>query len=339
MSLMKRKWFFMGVMCVVFAAVAWAASKPAPNAKSVKAQKSSWNVGSPVTQNNLTVFPVYSTQPRKVSSEYLTLDEALKKEALEVKEMPDAEVSRVSVTNKASQSIYLISGDIILGGQQDRVIARDTIVPPNAKNFVVEVFCVEHGRWDGGKHFSAGEVASSELRRETQVSKNQQKVWARVAEEKRAISAADPSTSYRTVARSKTAEKDVKAYVEPLSAQLARDKRAVGIVVAVNGKVTAADVFADHKLFEKQMTKVLKSYALDAVQQKDAWAKTSSKPKPTTKDALALLNDAERGKVKTTATAGATINRERESDSVLLFESAPRAAGAAPAHQNFYRKK
>lgn len=336
---MKRKWFFIGVTCVAFAAVAWAASKPASNVKSNKAQKTSWSVGSPLTQNNLTVFPVYSTQTRKVSSEYLTLDEALKKQALKVKEMPDAEVSRVSVTNKASQSVYLISGDIILGGQQDRVIARDTIVPKNAKNFVVEVFCVEHGRWQGGRHFSAGEVASSELRRETQVSKNQQKVWAKVAQENAAMGTDTSTGTYRAVAQSKAAEKDIPAYMKPLTAQLAKDKRAIGIVVAVNGKVTAADVFADHKLFEKQMTKVLKSYALDAVQQKDAWAKMSSKPKPTSKDALALLNEAQSGKVKATATTGATLNRELESDSVLLFEAAPRAAGAAPAHQNFYRKK
>jgi uncharacterized lipoprotein YbaY len=297
------------------------------------------SVGSPVTQGNLTVFPVYSRQKRPMSSEYLTLDEALKKNVILVKELPNAEVSRVSVSNKAGQPIFLISGDIILGGQQDRVVARDTIVPKGAKDFVVEVFCVEQGRWAGGQHFSAPDVASNSLRRETQRSKQQTKVWEQVAAERKAslppglVTLSD--TSYRDVAQNRAAEKDISARVQSLTHQLSKDKRAVGVVVAVNGKVTAADVFADRKLFEKQMPKVLKSYALDAMQQKEAWAKMPRKPQPKQQQAITLLREGERGQRQTTAKSLSTVNMERRSGSVLLFEARPAAPGAASAHQNF----
>jgi hypothetical protein len=57
---------------------------------------------------------------------------------------------------------------------------------------------------------------------------------------------------------------------------------------------------------------------------------------------VALLTDAERGRDRT-ATAGDTVNRERESDSAVVFDAAP--AGPAGggfggfAHRNIYRKK
>lgn len=38
-------------------------------------------------------------------------------------------------------------GEIIIGGQQDRVIGEERIVEANGKPTEIEVFCVEHGRW------------------------------------------------------------------------------------------------------------------------------------------------------------------------------------------------
>lgn len=309
-------------------------------------------VGRPMAHGNLTVFPVYSQEPSRISTEYLTLDEALKQKVILVKEMPAAEVNRVSVTNKADKPIYLMAGDLILGGQQDREVARDTIVARGATDFAVEVFCVEHGRWSGGAHFDSGAIASSSLRRETQKSKQQQKVWDRVAQEALALKAETASGTYRAVAGSKTAQPEIEAAVKALSAPLARDRRAVGVVAAINGKVTAADVFIDHRLFEKQLPKVLKSYALDAAQQRDEWAKLPRRSQPTGKEALALLHDAGRGELRITGRSAATLNRERESDTAVVFEAAPGAAGpravgaggfggfggSLPVHRNIYRK-
>lgn len=240
--------------------------------QSITGRGRTMSVGDPITRDNLTVFPVYgASRPsdslqRKVSSDYLTLDEAQKEQLIVVKEMGNAEVNRVAVTNKASKPVYLMAGDIILGGQQDREVARDTIVPKGAKEFAVEVFCVEHGRWNGGRHFGGNEVASNSLRYETQRTKGQQQVWDKVAQEARRTNSESSTGTYRAVTSNPQAKKDLDAYVKSIGAKLAQDKRAVGIIVAINGKVVAGDVFADRKLFEKQMSKTLKSYALDATQ-------------------------------------------------------------------------
>src|SRR5688500_15326945 len=153
---MRQQWNLMGVIAAILVLLTVVANlsvpgRTKPAVKKVKAGKTTWTVGKPLVQGNLTVFPIYSKEPRKISSDYLTLDEAIKEKLIQVKELSSAEVNRVTVTNKASKAIYLMAGDIILGGQQDREVARDTIVPARVHNFVVEVFCVEHGRWAGGK--------------------------------------------------------------------------------------------------------------------------------------------------------------------------------------------
>ena len=339
-----------GLPLIVWTTMALAAGKPAANILPTQASRSTFTVGKPLTKGNLTIFPVYGRDQAKIGSEYLTLEEALKQKVIQVKEMPDAEVSRVSVTNKGSKMIYLMAGDLILGGQQDRIISRDTIVPVGAKNFIVEVFCVEHGRWGGGQHFEGGEIASSSLRRETQQTKQQDKVWNKVAREAAKTKSVTRSGTYRAVAGNKATQQQVASYTQTLNTQLAKDRRALGLVVAINGRVTAADVFADSNLFHKQRAKILKSYALDAMQEKDSWSKSRKKPVPSVKAAQQLLKDGESGTQRTTARAGATLNSERENRSTVTFDAMPKQAGgkpggkpalvgpSTPAHRNIYRK-
>lgn len=350
---MTRQWKLVGVVLTGLMLLSMAVtvsvtgkSKPAkPATKIIQAGKMRLTIGQPVVQGNLTVFPIYSQQVRKVSSEYLTLEEALKGKLIQVKELSSAEVNRVSVTNKASRPIYLMAGDIILGGQQDREVARDTIVPAGVHNFVVEVFCVEHGRWQGGQHFEGHTVASGRLRMETQRTKEQQKVWDRVAQESATMKAKSSSGTYGAVTGGEKSRKDVNTYVQPLTSKVGKDGRAIGIVVAVNGEVTAADVFADHKLFNKQLPKLLQSYALDAVQEKPQWVANPKKPKATVNDASSLLADVARGKRQSLGVSSSTSNVQAETDSTVTFEAAPSGpAGAAgpafpPAHMNVYKKK
>jgi hypothetical protein len=369
------------LVCLVgmsLAASAMAASPSKPGAREPRASVMPLSVGPPLTHDNLTVFPVYARERPATSSDYLTLDEALARKRIVVVEMPAAEVNRVSVTNRAGKPIYLMAGDLILGGQQDRVIARDTIIGPGAQRVAVEVFCVEHGRWEGSRQFTGPEadgradrsalvagaarqsalspsasplpVASAGLRREAQQTKRQDRVWDRVALEARVRRAATPSGTYRAVVSSPAARREIEPYVTSLTGKLANDTRAVGLVAAINGKVTAADIFADRKLFVKQLPKILKSYALDAALRNLEWAKLAPKPKPTADAALALLRDADRGTLRTSARSPTTLNRERENGSTVMFEASspasrrPGASGdsgyGAPlgAHRSIFRK-
>lgn len=127
-------------------------------------------LGRPEVFKNLTIIPVYDKTARP-SDSYLTLDEGLKLKLVSVKESKNGgDVNTLYVTNESKKSLYLMGGEVVLGGQQDRTLGRDTIIPPGKKVVPVTVFCVEHGRWTGRSDFdqSAPTVASAEIRSRAQ---------------------------------------------------------------------------------------------------------------------------------------------------------------------------
>jgi len=58
-------------------------------------------------------------------------------------------VNRVVVVNKSDRPLYLMPGEIILGGDQDRTIGRELVIAPTGEPVEIDVYCVEHGRWGG----------------------------------------------------------------------------------------------------------------------------------------------------------------------------------------------
>jgi hypothetical protein len=331
-------------------------SRPLP----IKSVPIKLKVGTPLTHYNMTLFPVYSADkgklPRPIGHGYSTLGEALKKKQLFVKEKPDAQVSEVHLTNTSSKAVYLMAGDIILGGQQDREIARDTIVPARTKNYVVDVFCVEQGRWEGKSKFTSGETASSSLRYETQRYKEQGKVWDKVKKEADYTKSESSSGTYRAVAANKVTQAQIAAYTKDFSRRLSRDEKALGVVVAINGKMAVSDVFADPQLFQQQLSKLLKSYALDAVQEQAPWKKLEDKPgasHPVSRQvsitsAQQFLKAGETGGERVSAKTGVMLNSERENQTTITFDSMAYGSsrntnrdtqGASVAHRNIFRKQ
>jgi hypothetical protein len=79
-------------------------------------------------------------------------------------------VNTLYLTNKSKRPLYLMAGEVVLGGQQDRTIGNDSIVSAGTKRLPITVFCVEHGRWTGQEAFamSAKTVASAEIRASAQ---------------------------------------------------------------------------------------------------------------------------------------------------------------------------
>ncbi len=59
---------------------------------------------------------------------FLILQEALEQKKAVVYETKS--VNELSIENRSDQDIYVQAGDIVKGGQQDRVLAVDLIVPP-----------------------------------------------------------------------------------------------------------------------------------------------------------------------------------------------------------------
>ncbi len=199
-----------------------------------------------------------------------------------------AEVNQLVLVNNSKRPLLLLAGEIVTGGKQDRVIGKDRIVPAESDPIDLSVFCVEPGRWvaaNGKSDFSGGRaglntLAALGVRGSAMAAKNQQQVWDNVDKSKQAMATNLPApaaaevnstTSYARVMDNKEVQQKVDSVAEPIERNYEsvirqlRDKNAVGIVVAVNGEIVWADIFASTQLLQKYWPKLVRSYATEAV--------------------------------------------------------------------------
>jgi hypothetical protein len=203
----------------------------------------------------------------------------------------DAEVNRLVLVNNSKRPLLLLAGEIVTGGKQDRVIGRDRIVPPESDPVDLSVFCVEPGRWtamNGKNEFDtagrgAALFAAPAVRSKAMAAKNQQQVWDEVHNSQRVMSEAvaaaaagaatevQAETSYAGVMNNREVDKKINDVVAPIEHDYEsiihqlRDKNAVGVVVAVNGDIVWADIFASTQLLQKYWPKLVRSYATEAI--------------------------------------------------------------------------
>jgi ARG/rhodanese/phosphatase superfamily protein len=200
----------------------------------------------------------------------------------------DAQVNRLVLVNNSKRPLLLLAGEIVTGGKQDRVIGKDRIVPAESDPIDLGVFCVEPGRWVATSekfgNFDTA-MASPKVRAGAMADKNQQKVWDEVRSSQHELAAVlgrlpAPSpaaqeigrtSSYARVMQNSEVKKQVDSVAAPIEQGYAsvirqlKDQNAVGIVVAVNGELIWADVFASPQLLEKYWPKLVRSYAAEAV--------------------------------------------------------------------------
>ena len=180
----------------------------------------------PIESGGLTLFPVVRSDGRSgPGNSFLTLDEGLKSGEVEVTEAGSAlslvrsrggatsgyrgdQVNTLMLINHSKRPVLLLAGEIVTGGKQDRVIAKDRIVPADADPIDLSVFCIEHGRWTGASDsFDATAKTSARsfmvqpaVRQQAMVTKDQQQVWNSVSETISVMaSASEPISSSRSV--------------------------------------------------------------------------------------------------------------------------------------------
>ncbi len=254
-------------------------------------------LGEAIVVGNLTVYPVYATG-RTPKMDYTTLDEAQAAKEITVSEISEGgSVNQVKVRYVGKKPLFLLGGELILGGKQDRIIAFNMILQPTAADQLVACYCVEHGRWQSraadrvqgqtvsGVSFAAGGAAvSKNVRAKAQAANPsaQTEVWDEVAKKSvetratlRAVATPAAADTYSREAATGTyranltnvevAQKVGKTQMQ-IDAKLKGD-RLVGFVAGINGEVSGVEIAGSPELFAKVKDKLLKAYVFDAVSQ------------------------------------------------------------------------
>jgi len=269
----------------------------------------------PISRGNLTIFPVVAAITND-TKEFLTLDEGLRTGEVVVTEAGSvrplirgreryipgdgAQVNKLVLENNSDRPLILLAGEIVTGGKQDRVVGKDRIVPPHSDPIDLAVFCVEPGRWVATKSSFGSfqtQMAQPSVRAGAMADKNQQKVWSEVGESTRAMAQAAPAapvagmSSYAKVMGNDEVEKKVEAVAAPMEhsyesvIRQLRNQNAVGVVVAINGNIVWADIFASTPLLEKYWPKLVRSYATEAITRRNVKGAADAK------SAQAFLDD------------------------------------------------
>src|SRR6266496_4825353 len=191
--------------------------------------KDDYRLEGPFTQGNLTVFLIHG-QDKIKGQTFLTLQEALLQKKVIVRET--REVNQLSIENVSREEVYVQSGDIVKGGQQDRMLVVDLILPPHSGKIPIAAYCVENGRWQkrGAEEVtvfnsSANVVASREVKLAAKSAESQSEVWRQVAvaQEKlssnvgRDVRGAASPTSLQLALENKEVQKSADSYFKALS--------------------------------------------------------------------------------------------------------------------------
>ena len=283
-------------------------------------------------------------------------------------------MNRLMLINKSDKPLYLMPGEVIYGGQQDRTIAEEAIIPPGKKPVAINVFCVEQGRWAVrgsvetseaiGRLAVSSEQAPDAKAREklaeeaqhgkfvahagslnkagrvaVQEGKGQQEVWNQVGKANAATPIENASSDFAANYTDPQTLKQLQAYIDAVQSPVASQKQVVGAIVAVNGKVEAVDVFQSTPLFKKLWPKLLKSHAFDA---SAVARKPEAGKQATVADAREFLRTAmEAGVAKRTDSPGGLVVTKRDSEQVMSFSAGMGGMGGGfgeAVHSSGYKK-
>lgn len=188
------------------------------------------HVGRGTHREGLTVFPIWQerTEGRPVS---IANDQLVR-----VGELAEPAVPYLQVTVLVTTPVLVLDGDVLVGGQQDRVAVGSTLLAGGSTT-VINVRCVEQERWSGDRvHALGGRRATAFVRS----SSDQEVVWQRVHKEKQ--SAARPP--------------DVSG-LAPLPGQC-------GVLLGFGGKPGLLELFADDVMLAAAWDRILESAAREA---------------------------------------------------------------------------
>jgi hypothetical protein len=217
----------------------------------------------PIHDGNLTIIPIVSTQPVP-TVHYVTLADGLANHTVTVREKGRGnsfQVDHVNIRNKGSSPLFIMTGELIFDGLQDREIAEDRVLAPGERE-AVQVRCVEQGREAGHLEFHASGLLAELRVRQATIFQSQQEVWAEVEKLNAEHHLTPPTKTYRGVAELQNAT-DAATRRDAIARQLAAlpDRAHVVGLVAVSGtKIVDLERFVTPELYGQYEQELLGSY-------------------------------------------------------------------------------
>ena len=225
-----------------------------------------FNVSEPVEKNNITAFFLSSIE--KNNNKYLSFSEAIAKNQVQISEVnKEGLLTKLSVSNKSSDNIIILNGELIIGTQirQDRIVDSTVLIPGYA-TVLINTFCGEQYRWSPrlsnkistseSLYFSSGR-ANNAADINTKLSK-QCRIWSEISEKISDFNVKSFTNSVDQIYKKK------KVNVEEIVNFFKIPSEAVGVALGINHQLVNIDIFSNNCMLQIYLPKIIRSIALDS---------------------------------------------------------------------------
>lgn len=190
----------------------------------------------------------------------IMLEEAVKS-GLVISEQETPCIEVLDVENNTGKDVIILSGEYVVGGSQNRVVATSVCLKSGYKG-TLPVRCVEQGRWNHSapREFFSGGHTPSIVRSSVH---NQHAVWEEVSR---------TLTSTRSVCQTSNLGQAYANHAENLDSVLRQfqyEQKGVGVIAAIRMKEhtrLVLDIFSDKYKMEQHYAGILRARALEALQ-------------------------------------------------------------------------
>ena len=229
-------------------------------------------LGEPIVFGQMAMFPMLDGT--ESTADYLTLDESISNGYASVTEIDeDGNVPELNFKNSCEKRIFLMEGEELVGAKQNRTLNLSILVPAE-KEITIPVTCVESGRWSydsprfktsNRAHFSRGRrekmaSVSNSMNMRHKPEADQSEVWDEISSKAERMKSYSPTSAMGDIFEDH--RKRVSDYVKAFTA--VEDQ--AGMLVMVGNDIVGLDLFDSKETFKKLMPKLIRSFALDAIE-------------------------------------------------------------------------
>jgi hypothetical protein len=226
-----------------------------------------FNVSEPIKKNNLSIF--FLNSKTQSSETFLTLDEALANNLVEVTEVNNKGTVRyLKVSNKSKKKLLILGSEQIVGNalKQNRVVNNSTLIPGHS-SILLSVSCCEKNRWSPAV---SNKISISEflffpkgrINNYTEIFKNnktdQFKIWDDISDKLDEFNSKSFTGSLEDVYKKK------KYYFDETIGGIKINSNIVGVAIAIGNRVVSIEIFNSNQLLKNYFPKILRSIAFDS---------------------------------------------------------------------------
>lgn len=229
-------------------------------------------LGEPLFVRNLTIYPL--TNGGGNAMKVRTLAEAMDRGTVSVSELEVPTVEEIILDNQGSQPLFLLDGEEIFGAYQTRVTTTAALIDAQT-SVPVPVACIEEGRWEGDGRFQ-GSFTSTHPRLRSIICRGvnnslkstrtfrapQRLVWDEITRKLASLKVSSATSSFHDLA---TTLADETARYATDASELSD---AQGMIIAAGKDILGFEYAASPDFFKRLTPRLLRGYALDALERR-----------------------------------------------------------------------